>query len=490
VHRRSTPAASRGLFRSALLLEAALSATCLAGVSRAEGTEAPADSQARPIRLADVPAGARARLPPQALSAAGFSSYIAALDAETAAREREGEYEHLVYYVLQSQRFTREPRLEPAASAHAVVRGLAGPARERFLDGADAGAAVPPAVARRIAGFLEAAAGTPVDPRLRHFRGFLNANAAVAPEEQLRAAYLRVMRFLYKKEFVGRELRDPQAAEEFLAELYRKRGHSTDTQIEANFAVHTALSVVRELEPTRLLRVLLIGPGLDFAPRTGLVDLFEPQSYQPFALADSLLALGLARREELRVHCVDINERVVAYLQNASKLSAPTLRVLSGVAERAERRFTDDYRAYFRRLGERIAVERPLAVPGEFAAHLRKTLELKPEIAARVTAERLNVVTQRRDSSPGYDLAVITNVFGYFDPVQQALALANLEAMLRPGGYLIHNDPQTLLVETAESLGLGLVHARTVLIAQGEPHSLFDRIAIHRKAPQAGAAER
>ena len=56
----------------------------------------------------------------------------------------------------------------------------------------------------------------------------------------------------------------------------------TDTQVEANFAVHTALSVIRAYGPDRLDRVLIVWPGLDFAPRTDLLEAYEPQSYQPW----------------------------------------------------------------------------------------------------------------------------------------------------------------------------------------------------------------
>lgn len=48
-------------------------------------------------------------------------------------------------------------------------------------------------------------------------------------------------------------------------------------------------------------------------------------------------------------------------------------------------------------------------------------------------------MAQRFDGPP-FDLVVATNVFVYYDTLDQSLALANVEAMLRPGGLLLSNN--------------------------------------------------
>ena len=53
--------------------------------------------------------------------------------------------------------------------------------------------------------------------------------------------------------------------------------------------------------------------------------------------------------------------------------------------------------------------------------------------------ENLDIVAQRFDGPP-FDLVVATNVFVYYDTLDQCLALANVEAMLRPGGLLLSNN--------------------------------------------------
>ena len=47
-----------------------------------------------------------------------------------------------------------------------------------------------------------------------------------------------------------------------------------------------------------------------------------------------------------------------------------------------------------------------------------------------------------------FDLIVATNVFVYYDVLDQALAFTNVEAMLKPGGFLLSNNA---LLELPES---------------------------------------
>ena len=54
----------------------------------------------------------------------------------------------------------------------------------------------------------------------------------------------------------------------------------------------------------------------------------------------------------------------------------------------------------------------------------------------------LNIVTGRLAlaDSQRFDVIIATNVLVYYDVFEQSLALANLAAMLRPGGVLLIND--------------------------------------------------
>jgi hypothetical protein len=257
--------------------------------------------QARHNRFQDLPTG-------WAESESAFNRAIEELERRTRERLLEGENDHLVAYLLQSSRFTAEPKIEPALSAMEYLRG-----------NAPAGM-VPAAVERRMDRFLKARPGD--DVRLAYFQKLFAGRG----KPYLIAEYQRTMRFLYEKE-------GGQAKNLRPADLYQERGYAADTQVEANFAVWSALSVLKSLQPgLRTDRILIIGPGLDLV-RTGLLDLFPPQSYQPFAVADAVLSLCLARREYLRVHVLDINPLVVEFFKVFSMCAIRRLSLISGLRQ-------------------------------------------------------------------------------------------------------------------------------------------------------------
>src|SRR5262245_6219603 len=66
-------------------------------------------------------------------------------------------------------------------------------------------------------------------------------------------------------------------------------------------------------------------------------------------------------------------------------------------------------------------------------------IAVRPQIAARVTPVDFNVVTESWQGPP-FDLIIATNVFVYYDRLDQALAFTGIETMLRPGGFFITNN--------------------------------------------------
>ncbi|MBI1765011.1 MAG: hypothetical protein HYR56_26670 [Acidobacteria bacterium] len=444
-------------------------------------------AQTTTLRFADLPETFHDWLKEQGLLPNAFDQWIAKQNRETAERELRGEYEHLIYFALQSTRFTKLPKIEPALSAREFARSLSEAERSAWL--AESSAPLPPcaripkAAQQRLQEFLKTLRGFTDDERLLYLRQLTSADKRPLNEltARLCQAYAETMRFLYQKEF--------RVETEELAKLYQTRGHSTDTQIEANFAVQQSLAILKSQQPKlKLNRVLIVGPGLDFAPRTDLLDLFGPQSYQPFAVADALLSLGLADEKQLRVHCVDINERVIAHLQRVSKASARQLSLLSGLADKPALPLTDDYKHYFQTLGDAIGTSAPLAVPPEFAGHLHKRLTLRPELLAKFSAARLNVITERYEPTRQFDLIVVTNVFPYFNDIELLSGLTNLAKMLAHGGCLVHNEPRVTAPAVTQALGLPVLHSRTFLIAApgaGERSApLYDFAGIHQKTNQ------
>ncbi|MDQ3684119.1 MAG: hypothetical protein M3430_00765 [Acidobacteriota bacterium] len=443
----------------------------------------------RAIRYADIPAELQVVLNRQGIDRGGFDAYITSLDRRTVERETIGENDHLIFFILQSERFTRKARVEPALSAAEFVRRLGAEEKNRYLNEPSFIPLIErlPATAEgRFNDFIKAVKQPGADERLNYFSHFITKEKLPADSsfQYLYRQYARAMRFLYEKEFIAREIADPQSLAAYVAPLYQDRGHSTDTQVEANFAVHTALAVIKFQTPqARINNVLIVGPGLDFAPRTDLIDVFEPQSYQPFAVADALLSLKLADPARLRVHCIDINERVVNHLRGAAKNKQLRLSILTGVADTDARSLSAEYKSYVRQLGQSIGTESWLeGLPARYKRHLGKSLLVRPEVAAGVSAENLNIATERIDPSPQYDLVVVTNVFPYFSATELLLALSNIEAMMGKGSYLVHNEARPELFALAARQGLPVTGSRTMLIASGAGvPPLHDAVWTHRK---------
>lgn len=410
---------------------------------------------------------------------ASFDGYVARIAEEHRRRVREGDLEHLVYFLLQSIRITDRPPIEPALSARALVESLDPARRTAWLAGrGDAVPALPADVRTRITALLRAVDRPGDDPRLRYFHDLLDT-ALPDPARRsagLAAEYQRVMRFLYQKEFVAQRDAAPAAA---VAELYRERGLSTDTAVEAGHVVHLGLAVAKGLAPDRQVRrVLIVGPGLDLAPRTAFDEATPPQSYQPWAVMDAVVSLGLARLPELEVVAADINPRVVAHLRE-TVARPPALRVATSLHDGPALSLSPDYVDYVDRFGGAIGerVERSQAAAN---GQRVKTVRVSAAAARALRAESLDIVTERLEGER-FDLIVATNVLPYFDDPRLALAMTNIAAMLAPGGVLVHNEQRPILGDMADALGLPLAQSRHAVIATvaGARTPLYDSVFLH-----------
>src|SRR5262245_5602625 len=282
----------------------------------------------REFAWSDLARPIQAMLGASGLDQASFPGYIAEVRARDRARVRDGDLDALVYYALQSPAFTRLPPIEPATSAKAFVEH----------------GGIPRAVHDRFGALVDALRSPAGDARLNYLRAIVERERAggTAPARLLEEQYARAMRSLYEKEFAS------------AGDAYQRRGLSTDTSVEAGYAVYLGLAALRALEPQRRIqRVLIVGPGLDLAPRTGLVEAGDPQSWQPYAVIDALLTTGLADRESLAVQTLDINPRVTDWIDRA-RGTHPRLAVVSSAAESAGVRFSDDYREYVSAVGRAV----------------------------------------------------------------------------------------------------------------------------------------
>lgn len=84
------------------------------------------------------------------------------------------------------------------------------------------------------------------------------------------------------------------------------------------------------------------------------------------------------------------------------------------------------------------AIRSPLGAEGVPVRAVR----VRPAVVLSITPRDLNIVLERLEpiaDGERFDLIVATNVLVYYNAFDQALALANVSKMLRPGGFFLTN---------------------------------------------------
>jgi len=137
-----------------------------------------------------------------------------------------------------------------------------------------------------------------------------------------------------------------------------------------------------------------------------------------------------------------------------------------------------EVRAYWTTFGDRIGA--PAAAPASKAiADLAdvRAVRVRPSVVKRLSVLNVNMVTDRLDAEP-FDLVIATNVFIYYDVLDQTLALANVEAMLKPGGFLLANFSAPELA----SVRMRRVDTTTTLYARTAAENIRDFIVWYQAA--------
>jgi SAM-dependent methyltransferase len=192
-----------------------------------------------------------------------------------------------------------------------------------------------------------------------------------------------------------------------------------------------------------------VGPGLDFTDKAEGYDFYPQQTIQPFALVDSLTRLGLARPEELRVTTLDLSPRVNRHLAAARQRAMagePYVIQLPLANGDPKHQWDPALVGYWQRFGDRIGEDVAPIPPPAVAGALRvRAVRVRPAVTLSIAPQDLDIIVERLEplQPPGnderFDLIVATNVLVYYDAFDQALALANIARMLRPGGYFVTN---------------------------------------------------
>jgi len=386
-----------------------------------------------------LPAGLD-RLNPSQLAAA-WPGWIERHDRDVRARLERGDEDTIVNWLLFGTSFTSKPR----AVLGAVDSGTAD--RELVLR------RTIELISARVEDLLQALAAPGTDERRLFARALLQRRGlrlATAADREAARDYLRaaIVRVAGEQEEIDQELgttsgRDPLTEFVRRSRLFRTRGLSLDTSLVTNYSVEQALAAMKArglLTPGAVRRVGIVGPGLDFADKDVGFDVYPQQTLQPFAVLDSLKRLGLAPTSgDPEIVLLDISPRIVDHVTQARARAARNIGYTLHLPLPKRTPWLPEVRAYWQAFGDRIGTPAP-PPPSKAIAELAelRAVRARPSAVQRMSVLDLNVVTERLDGE-AFDLVIGTNVLIYYDVLEQALALSNIEAMLKPGAFLLAN---------------------------------------------------
>jgi hypothetical protein len=226
--------------------------------------------------------------------------------------------------------------------------------------------------------------------------------------------------------------------------LFRARGLSLDTSILPSMAIERSLA---ELHARGLIaaksvhEVAVIGPGLDFSDKSSGYDFYPQQTLQPLTLMDSLVRLGLIdRTSPVHVTTLDLSPRVNDHLTRTRQRASRGLPYLMRLPIDVGLSWKPEVMAYWNSAADRIGTVLPTPTRPAVGKDVRvRTVSIPPRMVLQIRSEDVNIVVQRLIGRR-FDLIIATNVFVYYDLLDQALAFSNVEAMLRPGGFLLSNN--------------------------------------------------
>jgi len=364
---------------------------------------------------------------------AAWPRWVRDRDAAIRLRVQKGEEDTLANFVLFGVSFTNQRRVTPEITDPNEM--------DRVLRA-------------RVQSFVDAVSRPGNNERLALLGGLIMrlgySAAAGEPRERLFEYVLgNVRRYLAERQryesTVALSLgNDTASAFNTTAELYKDRGLSVDTDFRPNYAIETALAEIKRRGLLRSVRrVAVIGPGLDFTNKDSGFDHYPLQTLQPFAVVDSLLRLGLAMPQDLRMTLFEISVPTLDHIAKAvTRARAGQAYTLQLVLDRT-RQWNRNALDYWQRFGSTIgSAAAPLPLPAQVTNADRRALSIRPEILALMDPQPINVVLQRMVLRPEqqYDLVIGTNILIYYDAFEQALALSNIDSMTASGGVFLTND--------------------------------------------------
>jgi len=353
-------------------------------------------------------------------------------DAAIRARLEQGDLDSLVNLLLFGTSFTKQPRIQIQEIVYASKSGVLRARLDDLMKG------------------LRAPAG---NERLVFLRGLVSLKGMdpdTAEGAQKIGVFIlgnleRVLKELRTYAQRAEEARRPaDATPEFIerSRLFRDRGVSLDTSILPNFGIEETL---RDLKTRGVLReggverAAVIGPGLDFIDWDSGYDYYPQQTLQPFAVHDSLLRLGLAKKGMAGITVLDISPRVLDHLRRARQRAQSGQDYVVQLPRDPTRQWLAPVVQYWRSFGDQIGAPATSLQPPALLKGLdTRAVRVRPAIVLGSEPVDLNIIFGQYPET--FDVVVGTNIFVYYDEFEQALALHNVAAMLKPGGILLTNS--------------------------------------------------
>ena len=400
-------------------------------------------AEAQPILTELAATGA---LPPELSNAAqreaAWPAWIERHDKEVRARLEQGDEDTIVNWLLFGTSFTTKPRAILGA-----VEGDNAADREVILRRAVE------LIGARLDDLLKALANPGTDERRLFARRLLERkgqhfNTAAGLDGVRQYLLGAVMRVAQEQEQVDQELgatsgRDSIAEFVQRSRLFRTRGLSLDTSLLPNYALEQSMAAMKArglLKAGALKRVAIVGPGLDFADKDVGFDFYPQQTLQPFAVLDSIKRLGLGPSPAgPEIVLLDISPRIIDHVTQARARAVKGIGYTLHLPLPRATPWLPEVRKYWETFGNQIGAPAQASASKAILDQVElRAARATPAAVRRLSIADLNIVTERLDGE-AFDLVIATNVFIYYDVLEQALAMTNVEAMLKPGAFLLAN---------------------------------------------------
>jgi hypothetical protein len=362
-----------------------------------------------------------------------WDRWIREQDAQVRARIDQGIEDSISNLILYGTSYTNLPRMENPESAVAQ------------------GGQVSEAARARVKAVVRAMGQATPNERIRIVRDFLKRRG-IAKDEVQRFLAENLQRLAEEQSVYRKKLEAAEKSGDLdqklstRGTLYQARGLSADTSLLVNYALEDtlrALSVKGVLSEGSIRHIAVIGPGLDFTNKHSGYDFYPLQTIQPFAVMETVLRLKLGKPEEVNVVTMDLNPGVNAHIGKLARDARAGRAYTVQLPRDTAADWPQPAVAYWEHFGEIIGAQaKPLPVPHALGEVTLRAVAIAPRFASRVTPLNLNVVAQCAELEQGqaFDLVIATNIFVYYDRFQQALAMASIARMMRPGGIFLAND--------------------------------------------------